>query len=62
MNFIDSLNWRYAAKRMISDKIVPQEKIDNIVEAIRLSATSYGLQPFNLIVVKDKEMLQQIQP
>ncbi len=62
MNFIDSLNWRYATKRMISDKIVPQEKIDNIVEAIRLSATSYGLQPFNLIVVKDKEMLQQIQP
>ena len=62
MNFIDSLNWRYAAKRMITDKIVPQEKIDNIVEAIRLSATSYGLQPFNLIVVKDKEMLQQIQP
>ena len=62
MNFIDSLNWRYAAKRMITDKIVPQEKIDNIVEAIRLSATSYGLQPYNLIVVKDKEMLQQIQP
>lgn len=62
MNFIDSLNWRYATKRMIRDKIVPQEKIDNIVEAIRLSATSYGLQPFNLIVVKDKEMLQQIQP
>lgn len=62
MNFIDSLNWRYATKRMISDKIVPQEKIDIIVEAIRLSATSYGLQPFNLIVVQDKEMLQQIQP
>lgn len=62
MNFIDSLNWRYAAKRMITDKIVPQEKIDSIVEAIRLSATSYGLQPYNLIVVRDKEMLQQIQP
>jgi nitroreductase / dihydropteridine reductase len=62
MNFIDQLNWRYATKRMIADKAVPQEKLDNIVEAIRLSATSYGLQPFNLIVVKDKEMLQQIQP
>jgi nitroreductase / dihydropteridine reductase len=62
MNFIDQLNWRYATKRMIADKAVPQEKLDNIIEAIRLSATSYGLQPFNLIVVKDKEMLQQIQP
>jgi nitroreductase / dihydropteridine reductase len=62
MNFIDQLNWRYATKRMIADKAVPQEKLDKIIEAIRLSATSYGLQPFNLIVVKDKEMLQQIQP
>jgi nitroreductase / dihydropteridine reductase len=61
MNFIDQLNWRYATKRMIADKAVPQEKLDNILEAIRLSATSYGLQPYNLIVVKDKEKLQQIQ-
>lgn len=62
MNFIDQLNWRYAAKRMIADKAIPQEKLDNIVEAIRLAATSYGLQPYNLIVVTDKEQLQQIQP
>lgn len=62
MSFIDQLNWRYATKRMISDKIVPQEKIDEIVEAIRLSATSYGLQPFNLVVIQDKALLQKIQP
>jgi nitroreductase len=62
MNFINQLNWRYATKRMIADKAVPQEKLDKIVEAIRLTATSYGLQPFNLIVVKDKKMLTQIQP
>ena len=62
MNFIDQLNWRYATKRMIADKAVPQEKLDNIVEAIRLAATSYGLQPYNLIVVQDKEKMQQIMP
>lgn len=62
MEFIDQLNWRYAAKRMIADKAVPQEKLDNIVEAIRLSASSYGLQPYHLIVVQDKEKLQQIMP
>ena len=62
MNFIEQLNWRYATKRMISDKIVPQEKINTIVEAIRLSATSYGLQPFNVVVIQDKELLQKIQP
>lgn len=62
MNFIDQLNWRYAAKRMIADKAVPQEKLDTILEAIRLSATSYGLQPYHLIVVQDKEKLKQIMP
>ena len=61
MSFIDQLNWRYATKRMISDKIVPQEKINTIVEAIRLSASSYGLQPYHLVVVQDKELLEKIQ-
>ena len=61
MTFIDQLNWRYATKRM-TEKVVPQEKIDAIIEAIRLSASSYGLQPYDLVVVKDKELLKQIQP
>lgn len=62
MNLIDQLNWRYATKRMIADQVVPQAKIDTIIEAIRLSASSYGLQPYELIVIKDKETLSQIQP
>jgi len=62
MSFIDQLNWRYATKRMAADKVVPQEKIDAIVEAIRLSASSYGLQPYNVLVIQDKEVLAKIQP
>ena len=60
MNLIDRLNWRYATKRMRTDKVVSQEKIDVIVEAIRLSPSSLGLQPYHLIVIKDKELLQKI--
>jgi len=62
MSFIEQLNWRYATKRMVADKAVPQEKVNAIVEAIRLSASSYGLQPYNLLVIQDKELLQKIQP
>lgn len=62
MNLIDQLNWRYATKRMITNQVVPQAKTDTIIEAIRLSASSYGLQPYELIVIKDKETLAQIQP
>ncbi len=62
MSFIDQLHWRYATKRMRTDLVVSQEKIDSIIEAIRLSASSLGLQPYHLIVIKDKELLQKVKP
>jgi len=61
MNLLESLNWRYAVKRM-NGKKVPQEKVDIILEAARLAPTSSGLQPFSIIVVTDKELLKKIQP
>ncbi|MGA0708576.1 MAG: nitroreductase family protein, partial [Steroidobacteraceae bacterium] len=45
MNLIECLNWRYATKRMDPSRSVPQEKLERILEAIRLTATSSGLQP-----------------
>ena len=59
MTLIDKLNWRYATKRMNGTK-VPQEKIDRILEAIRLSPTSFGLQPFKVIVVEDPALRERI--
>jgi nitroreductase / dihydropteridine reductase len=56
---IKSLNWRYAAKRM-NGKTVPAEKLENILEAIRLTATSNGLQPFTVLVIEDKEMREKL--
>jgi nitroreductase len=50
MSFLDKLNERYATKAM-NGKVVPQEKIDNILEAIRLAPTYSGLQPFEVFVV-----------
>ncbi|WP_431217262.1 hypothetical protein ACQ86N_23665 [Puia sp. P3] len=34
MNLLESLNWRYAVKRMTGDKL-PQQKVDIILEAAR---------------------------
>jgi len=59
MTLIDKLNWRYATKRMNGTK-VPQEKIDRILEAIRLSPTSMGLQAFKVIVVEDPALRERI--
>lgn len=60
MNLLELMNWRYAAKKMDASKIVPQEKIDRIVEAVRLTATSSGLQPYELIVITNKDLREQI--
>lgn len=59
MNFIDKLNQRYASK-MMNGTAVAETKIDNILEAIRLSPSSYGLQPYSMIVVTDRDVLTSI--
>ncbi|MFZ3272835.1 MAG: NAD(P)H-dependent oxidoreductase [Lutibacter sp.] len=59
MELIDKLNWRYAAKAMTGEK-VPQEKIDNIIEAARLAPTSSGLQPFEIFVITNDKIKEEI--
>lgn len=61
MELIDKLNWRYAAKSM-NGKKVAQEKIDNVIEAISLAPTSSGLQPFEVFVITNQELKEQIRP
>ena len=56
----DLLNWRYATKKMDPSKAVPQDKVDAIVEAIRMAPTSSGTQPFELFVVTNPEMRSKI--
>ncbi len=59
---IQKLQWRYATKKMNPTKVVPQEKVARILEAARLAPTSSGLQPFEIIVVRNKDVLEQIKP
>lgn len=60
MNLIKKLEWRYATKRMTGEK-VSHEKLDRILDAIRLSASSMGLQPYNVLIVENQELRKQIQ-
>jgi nitroreductase/dihydropteridine reductase len=59
MNVIQNLKWRYATKAM-NGQTVPQDKVDYILEAIRLSASSSGLQPYEVLVITDPEVKQKI--
>ena len=61
-DLINKLQWRYATKKFNPSKVVPQEKVDRILEAVRLTATSSGLQPFEVFVVTNKEVRARIKP
>lgn len=54
------LEWRYATKKFDPSRSVPAEKIERIIEAIRLAPTSSGLQPFELLVVTNDEIRARI--
>jgi len=59
MELIDKLKWRFATKAM-NGKAVPEAKIEAILEAARLAPTSSGLQPFEIIVITNKELKEKI--
>lgn len=55
MNLIEDLNWRYAVKKYNSEK-VSEEKVNNILHAINLSASSCGLQPYRVFAISNQEL------
>ena len=60
--FIDNQNWRYATKKFDATKKISTEDLNTLKEAIRLSTSSYGLQPYKVIIVENPELRAQIQP
>ena len=56
MNIIDSLQWRYAAKKFDVNNQLSPSQIHTLKEAFNLTATSYGLQPIKLVVIQNKEI------
>jgi nitroreductase/dihydropteridine reductase len=61
-NILNLLSWRYAAKKLDAVQTVPEQKVDIILEAIRLSASSSGLQPYQVLVITDAQTKAKIRP
>lgn len=58
---IEALNWRYATKQFDTEKKVSQADMDIILEALRLSPSAFGLQPWRFIQVKNPETRAELQ-
>jgi nitroreductase len=61
-NFLNNQNWRYATKKFDATKKVSTEDLNTLKEAVRLSSSSYGLQPYKVIIVENPELRAQLQP
>lgn len=59
---IDALNWRYATKTFDSSRKVPSNIVNSLLEATRLSASSFGLQPWKFYVIEDMAIRQKLKP
>lgn len=57
---IENLNWRYATKKFNSEKKIAKEDLEILKQAVRLSASSYGLQPYHVILVENEELRNKI--
>ena len=60
MNIIESLEWRYAAKKFDDKKTLTEEQIHILKTAFNLTATSYGLQPIKMVVIKNKDIQEEL--
>lgn len=61
MSFLSHLSWRYATKSFDMSRKVSDLDLDKILEAIRMTPTSFGLQPYHFYIVSNQDIKDQIQ-
>lgn len=61
MSFLSNLSWRYATKKFDTTRKVSDTDLEQILEAIRMTPSSFGLQPYHFYVVTNQEIKDKIQ-
>jgi len=59
---IENRMWRYATKKFDSTKLISDEHLAILIETARLSASSYGLQPYHIFVITDIAIREKLKP
>ena len=62
MTILKSLKWRYATKKFASDVTLSEVQIQLLKEAFNLTATSYGLQPIKMLVIRNRPLREKLVP
>jgi nitroreductase len=59
---LEQLNWRYATKKFDSDKKISESNWKALEESVRLAPSSYGLQPWQFLIVQNMDLRNQLTP
>ncbi|MGZ5207448.1 MAG: NAD(P)H-dependent oxidoreductase [Sulfuricurvum sp.] len=54
--FLKAMAFRHACKQFNAEKQIPAEQFESILEVARLSPSSFGMEPWRLIVVRDEKL------
>jgi nitroreductase len=61
-NIIDALEWRYAVKKFNEEALLSEHQLEAVKKAFNLSASSYGLQPYKLVMLQNKALQERLLP
>jgi nitroreductase len=57
---IEDLNWRYACKEFDTTKKITDEDFDILLESLRLTPSSFGLQPWKFVIVENPKLREEL--
>lgn len=60
MNLKEILEWRYSTKKFDESKPLSDDKVFKILKLTILSASSYGMQPFKMVIIKDQNLKKKL--
>ncbi|VXB89150.1 NAD(P)H-dependent oxidoreductase [Flavobacterium sp. 9AF] len=60
--FIENQKWRYATKKFDATKKISETDLKTLKEAIQLSTSSYGLQPYKVFIIENPELREKLKP
>ncbi len=62
IKIIDALEWRYATKVFDKTRKLTENQVNDLKRVCQLSASSFGLQPYKIIVISNNELMKKLKP
>lgn len=59
---LEAMKYRYATKKFDPEKIISDEDFETLLEAARLSPTSFGMEPWKILVIQNRKIREEMMP